>query len=69
MQVIIFSTHHNYSDYECRCPVDSPIAEEMDQIIIGIPLTSLIFFTVTSLMGILLAITFLVFNIVYMKER
>ncbi|XP_063684939.1 gamma-aminobutyric acid type B receptor subunit 2-like isoform X2 [Bolinopsis microptera] len=62
-------TCSNSTEFQCRCPVDSPIAEKMDQIIIGIPLTSLIFFTVTSLMGILLAITFLVFNIVYMKER
>ena len=49
--------------------MDEPIEDKMDKIIIGIPLTSLIFFTVTSLLGILLAITFLIFNLVYMKER
>ena len=49
--------------------MDAPVVEKMDQIIIGIPITSLVFFTVTALLGILLAITFLVFNIVYMKER
>ena len=57
------------SDYQCRCPVDAPITEKMDQIIIGVPLTSLVAFSVTSFMGILLALTFLAFNIIYMKER
>ncbi|KAL5266572.1 hypothetical protein ACHWQZ_G003822 [Mnemiopsis leidyi] len=70
----IFSSRYiqtcsNSSDFRCRCPVDEPIEDKMDKIIIGIPLTSLIFFTVTSLLGILLAITFLIFNLVYMKER
>nr|AQX17742.1 metabotropic gaba receptor [Bathocyroe fosteri] len=53
----------------CRCPVDSPISEKMDQIIIGIPLMSLLFFTVFSVLGILLSLTFFVFNVYYMKER
>lgn len=62
-------TCENSSDLHCRCPADAPIREKMDQVIIGIPKTSLIVFTVFSITGILLSTTFFVFNVVFMKER
>nr|AQX17741.1 metabotropic gaba receptor [Hormiphora californensis] len=53
----------------CKCPVDGPRVSDKIKKIVGIPFSSLVFFTISSIVGTILAVIFFVFNVLFMKER